>query len=466
MASLSLADPDLWGHVRFGMDILRDRAIASIDPYSYVTQSARWINHEWLSESLYGWAFQQFSVAGLIMVKAVMVWSIGAGTYWWLIRAGVPLLTTGGVTLITMGLLGAGAVSIRPQIFTYLGMFLLIATLRASNKRPLLLALVPVIIAVWTNAHGGFLAGLCVLFAYCVLESVQNRQRALPLISTAVAGLLASLLNPYGVQLLAFLLETATVPRPEIWEWHPLTLVSWPGLFYFSMVLVSGAALLKSPKAKRWAECFVWFALAMAPQVSARHAPLFAVAPLLVSEHIAAVASQYSTGRLFHPNILKMLAAISVIGSLVLIVMTMPNLSRIPVLDYYPANAAKALKDSGASGNAATFFGWGEYLIWHLGPRVKVSIDGRRETVYPLKEYLENMTFTDGIGDWDALIRNHKTDFVVIEKNSAPYNLMKLHKGWKLAYEDDRTAIFLPLDSKTNIPAPQVTAEEAPLSFP
>ena len=27
-------------------------------------------------------------------------------------------------------------------------------------------------------------------------------------------------------------------------------------------------------------------------------------------------------------------------------------------------------------------FDWGEYVIWHLGPQVRVSVDGRRETVY------------------------------------------------------------------------------------
>jgi hypothetical protein len=29
-----------------------------------------------------------------------------------------------------------------------------------------------------------------------------------------------------------------------------------------------------------------------------------------------------------------------------------------------------------------TWFDWGEYAIWHFGPDIKVSLDGRRETVY------------------------------------------------------------------------------------
>jgi hypothetical protein len=34
------------------------------------------------------------------------------------------------------------------------------------------------------------------------------------------------------------------------------------------------------------------------------------------------------------------------------------------------------------SGRIVTPFNWGQYAIWHLSPGVRVSMDGRRETVY------------------------------------------------------------------------------------
>ena len=37
---------------------------------------------------------------------------------------------------------------------------------------------------------------------------------------------------------------------------------------------------------------------------------------------------------------------------------------------------------AGRTGRLWTSFNWGEYAIWHFGPRLRVSIDGRRETVY------------------------------------------------------------------------------------
>ena len=48
----TIADPDLWGHLRFGLDMVAARAIITTDPYSYVTTEQIWINHEWLTEVL------------------------------------------------------------------------------------------------------------------------------------------------------------------------------------------------------------------------------------------------------------------------------------------------------------------------------------------------------------------------------------------------------------------------------
>jgi len=39
------ADPDLWGHVRFGQDLLRSGRLSAVDPYSF-TSDRPWVNHE------------------------------------------------------------------------------------------------------------------------------------------------------------------------------------------------------------------------------------------------------------------------------------------------------------------------------------------------------------------------------------------------------------------------------------
>ena len=65
----------------------------------------------------------------------------------------------------------------------------------------------------------------------------------------------------------------------------------------------------------------------------------------------------------------------------------------------FPIRAVALLKQSNAAGNLAVHFDWGEYVLWHLGPRIKVSIDARRETVYSERSYAENLRFTTGLRD-------------------------------------------------------------------
>src|SRR5436190_5220571 len=65
------ADPDLWGHVRFGLDMLSTRALTRSDPYSY-TSDIPWLNHEWLSELIMGLAYRTFGSGGLVALKLAL----------------------------------------------------------------------------------------------------------------------------------------------------------------------------------------------------------------------------------------------------------------------------------------------------------------------------------------------------------------------------------------------------------
>ena len=64
LVTTTLADPDLWGHLRFGLDMLAAKSVHSTDPYSF-TADRSWINHEWLAELLMGAAYQTLGTVGL-----------------------------------------------------------------------------------------------------------------------------------------------------------------------------------------------------------------------------------------------------------------------------------------------------------------------------------------------------------------------------------------------------------------
>jgi hypothetical protein len=114
----------------------------------------------------------------------------------------------------------------------------------------------------------------------------------------------------------------------------------------------------------------------------------------------------------------------------------------------FPVRAVQVIKESGVEGRLAVFFDWGEYALWHLSPRIKVSVDGRRETVYSPAVYAESVDFIYGTGDWDRLLRRG-ADLVLVSTQFPVYNLMKLEPGWVIVYEDDVAAVFAPAGSSS-----------------
>jgi hypothetical protein len=59
--------------------------------------------------------------------------------------------------------------------------------------------------------------------------------------------------------------------------------------------------------------------------------------------------------------------------------------------------AAMFLRDTRPGARVLTWFDWGEYAVWHLSPSdIRVSMDGRRETVYSQRVLSDHQRFYRG----------------------------------------------------------------------
>src|SRR5262245_24983688 len=68
-----VTDSDMWGHMLFGLNLLATRALPVADPYSF-TSTQPWINHEWFSDVLFGFAY---SHGGLVLLTILRSLSLG-----------------------------------------------------------------------------------------------------------------------------------------------------------------------------------------------------------------------------------------------------------------------------------------------------------------------------------------------------------------------------------------------------
>ena len=110
------ADPDLWGHVRFGMDLLRDHTLTRTDPYSF-TSDIPWVNHEWLAEAVMALAFRAGGGTGLIVLKMAMV-ALTLGCVYAAIRHVVDGSTRDLVLFAAAAGLWPRVFVVRPQLFS------------------------------------------------------------------------------------------------------------------------------------------------------------------------------------------------------------------------------------------------------------------------------------------------------------------------------------------------------------
>jgi len=444
----TVADPDLWGHLRYGLDNLEAGKVLRTDVYSYLSKPGTWVNHEWLAEVSMGLAYQAGGSVGLVLLKAVLALGSLAAVYAAARLRGAGLVAACAALVGTALGLRPVLSPVRPQMFTVLGFSLLLYILVRRETRPSVVWwLVPVYI-VWTNAHGGFLAGVAFLGLAVLIEGYQvmtaGGWRALlhrpfvTLAQAALAALAATLVNPYGLGLWRFLLRTATVPRPEIVEWQPLA--SFPAFMFFvgALIVLGLWAVIRSGRPRSPLLLAIYIVSVVMTTVAVRHLLFFALAwAVFHAEHVQAAGAWLL--RPLNPG--RVLRRALWATTLLLAVALWINVLASPVTievreESYPARAIALIKEHLPQGRLVIYFDWGQYALWHLGPEVQVSMDGRRETVYDDRIYQQSLELTFGHGDWDELLRQDAPDLVLVSKAHAAHNLMLLHPEWTQVYED------------------------------
>jgi len=260
----------------------------------------------------------------------------------------------------------------------------------------------PVIIVFWTNLHGGFLSGLGILLIWFFAHLFFNRNSWRKIVAPILLCVFAPLVNPYGFELITFLLKTATVPRPEISDWQPMELASVYGVLYGLTFGISVLGIIYSPNQRKPVPIFLFGVTMLLPWLALRLLPIFSITSIiLISEYVTSALNKVMPSRDLSKRSSILFGSLGIVSLIALIVLSFnKNLWQIKVYSgFYPDTAVSLIKQSEVAGNLATDFNWGEYIIWHLGPDVKVSMDGRRETVYSEREYQQYHDFLHGTGD-------------------------------------------------------------------
>jgi hypothetical protein len=208
MSQRLLRDGGTGWHIRTGERILALHQIPRTDPFSLSTGGKAWYAWEWFYEAslgtIYGWA----GLNGAVAATALLV----AFTFAWLFGI-MRSQGTDAIAAVVLLLLAFGAAAIhlyvRPHVVSWLLALLFWFVLERARQadKPGLLIVLPLLIVLWVNVHGGFLLGLVLIGIYeidAAWRLVSDRKGGLwffALSATLIASALATLLNPYGVAL-------------------------------------------------------------------------------------------------------------------------------------------------------------------------------------------------------------------------------------------------------------------------
>ena len=438
-AATTRADPDLWGHTRFGLDTLATWALPADDPYSF-TQDTPWINHEWLSELQMGAAYAALGPAGLAMLKGLLV---VAGL--WLVWSGLRGIAPG-PRMVAMGVAVVGSFpllqTLRPQLWSFVCVAILCRLLRRPDDSSVWPY--PILFAVWANLHGGWIVGAGVVAVWfgtnAAVRPKARRRGALIVGSTIVA----TMLTPYGPTLWRFIAETVRLSRPAIEEWQPVWNAPAGAVVVLAAVVATAVWLVRRPFAHRLATLLVLGMLAVAGAKVARMTPLFVeVAVLLLAP---AVKLRWPVGARHAPRPSRsdgVVAAVVLAAALVASVSVARSALACVHVDRHrmPEPEAVTLLEAAPAGRAVTFFNWGQYAIWHLGPRIRVSMDGRRETVYSDVRLAEHDAILAGSDEGLDVLEAWRPEYVWLPIDATRTRDWLVTSGYRIAFDGDRSFI-------------------------
>ncbi len=115
----------------------------------------------------------------------------------------------------------------------------------------------------------------------------------------------------------------------------------------------------------------------------------------------------------------------------------------------FPVRAVNFMKTHDLEGNVLAQYGWGQYVIWHGAPGMKIFIDGRYDLAYPPAVVWDWLKFANNLDGAAQTLAAYPHDFVLLEQDLPAIKLMDSARDWRLIYRDDVARLY----ARANSPA-------------
>jgi len=464
VAGSALHDPDTCWQLALGKLIFESSEIVRIDPFSYTFSAIGaghdFVMYQWLSNLIFYLTYKDAGLFGLLLLAAeIIVFSFIVLP---LIRAQSRTLLDWDVLLVVViGTLTASFhFLVRPEIWSYL--FLAVCVVIAcrierSNKNKAridwrAIAAVFLTMLFWCNLHSGFVLGLLLFVIQAVCELAINR-RLKPTVALALgAGLIASLINPYGIQLWSYLPHLFfPLFNKYIVEIKPLGLTDLTTLTFVPYVLLSLITLYRISRLIQFQDikslCFP-IATALicigAGIASRRLVPFSAIVQTMFMIELLQTTRAPKRPLRMHVIAMALLMAASVIAGVYWISTFKTIDIAIPqssIVFHSPTKAIEHLKTSLPEGNLLNDPQFGDVMIWHMSPCPKLFIDTRFD-MYGWQIVEDYHQMSECKGNFQTKLADYNIRWIFMRPQQKLVSYLRQSPNWKTVYEDD-TAVVL-----------------------
>ncbi len=492
--SFGYLDPDFGWHLKVGENIAKTMTVPSDQIYMWSLEGQSWVDHEWLSNLLTYFLWQQGGYIAIslffILLPVLGLILLNRHVFRYYLKSGLERCVFCAIELgALMGCLPHFGIRLQEFAFVFFIILLIHIDRFRTDANIKHIAWLPLLLLVWAYLHGSYLIGVAITLGWLVYELLLyfwpalrrklnehtiSKKQIIIISSLVIISIAATLVTPYGTKLYAFLSDYVSnrYYMSHIQEWRSpfKSPFRYDQIIYTLLVIVfSFAAMLAVKKfPKLWQVVLLIMLLLMSAR-SVRHFPLWVVISLLFAvPHI--IVPALAGRRIPYPRTCFTLIMLGLLA----ISYTSYSSTRFtndPFNSYcnkYPCAAIQFLREHPEYQKLRIFnnYGWGGYIIG-VWPEQRLFVDGRLPqypfnnrtileeyndffnkdlTVKKLEEHKIEMVIFKPRGD------NYKPDFIErfifmrteqVYKNELVDYLNANNSSWKVVFEDSIAKIWV-----------------------
>lgn len=460
-----LVDCDTGYHIRAGEVISKNISVPKHDIFSFIEPPIPWTAHEWLSEVIMAKINGLFGLTGIVLFFGIIIALIYSLLFKFIRKEGTNILLS---IIICIMVIASSKIHwlARPHIFSLLIITIwhhLLDLFQYRNKNYIFI--LPLIMLVWVNLHGGFILGLIMIIVYIAGnlltlflshsgERNGLRKKIGILCFIFIGCFITACLNPYGVNILIFpfkLMKNTFIMdhvnefispdfhRPMPFKYIMFLIIALPAIVSIQWDFIEILLILLFTNMALFSARFIpLFCIVVSPVLSRRIREPFHngirsfIETLKVRSEKIEKIDMLSRGHIWAIITVSLIILFAIEGRIEF------QFDR----NMKPVDAVEFLKKEQIKGNMFNNDEFGDYIIYAAWPQYRVFFDGRSDMYGSerMKEYFKVARVEPG---WDEVLNKYNINFIVFNANSSLSLFLMERDDWKLIYADKIANIFV-----------------------